>query len=620
MRSLLLSLLLSVVTAAIALAQTSIPEHSISPKDGGNAEFRGTWSPYELEDPFIRRVTPVEIEHEKDSLVEAIKRPKTLKKLENLRETDVYEPKASSVGKDFEANNFDGCTPPDNGLAVSNGGFIVSVVNCNVELLDTAGTSFSVTGLGPFFGNSSGFFYDPRVIYDNQFDRFVMVCLEDFTPSTSTLHIAFSATNDPRGSWNFYTIRGNVANANTWFDFPALGLKNGEVIVTGNLFDASDNFSESIILQIDKDNGYIGGSVGFSFYSNILTSTGLFLPFSMHPVTHALGKPIGDTTYLVSTNAGGSFRFRVYEITGKRGNPSTALNLYTATLPFGQSYTIGGDALQPSTTNTLDVGDCRVQDVLLQNNNIYFTFNKETSGNYNGVGIGKISLNNLTVSSMATISTGASTDFVYGAIAGVGATEADERFYLSGQYSTNTTFNSMYGVELNGSTMTTVGTFDTLKTGTSYIPGIGSSTTARWGDYTDAQRLYNSNPIKAYVVGHVGSNNFFSRFHTSFIVEIEDDAPVGIDNYFSPITSINTFPNPTNEWMHVVFEQPKTQHLQAVIYDQMGRKVEVIQDSDIREGKQKLTFYTGTMQEGNYVLIVNTQDEELAKVPFVVAH
>src|ERR1043166_4406599 len=76
-------------------------------------------------------------------------------------------------------NNFNGNitqgTPNDNDLAVSNGGFIISAVNTNINIFNDTGKM--LTGkLLSVLGNKLGPLdrtYDPRVIYDPETDRFI---------------------------------------------------------------------------------------------------------------------------------------------------------------------------------------------------------------------------------------------------------------------------------------------------------------------------------------------------------------------------------------------------------------------------------------------------------------
>jgi len=66
--------------------------------------------------------------------------------------------------------------------------------------------------------------FDPKVIYDPQHNRFVLVCLVGFVDSTSKIIVGFSQSADPNGAWNLYVLPGNPLNNSLWTDYPMLSL------------------------------------------------------------------------------------------------------------------------------------------------------------------------------------------------------------------------------------------------------------------------------------------------------------------------------------------------------------------------------------------------------------
>ena len=83
------------------------------------------------------------------------------------------------IGQNFAANVFVNMTPPDNSMAISNGGIIVSVVNSTVEYYTTTGTELFSSSFANLFNDATltGTIYDPVVLYDSGSDRFFMVVL-----------------------------------------------------------------------------------------------------------------------------------------------------------------------------------------------------------------------------------------------------------------------------------------------------------------------------------------------------------------------------------------------------------------------------------------------------------
>jgi len=116
--------------------------------------------------------------------------------------------------------------PPDQGLAVGNG-FVVEPINNAITIFDTTGHFFGFETMSALFGLEPTFFVnngqavppfgpflsDPRAYYDSTNGHFFVTELEiGIDPatgnygSTSELLIAVSMTNDPRGSWNVFSV------------------------------------------------------------------------------------------------------------------------------------------------------------------------------------------------------------------------------------------------------------------------------------------------------------------------------------------------------------------------------------------------------------------------------
>ena len=62
-------------------------------------------------------------------------------------------------------------TPPDNAMAVANGGRVVAVDNEDISYFTTSGSVLGSTTHNSFFsGMSSSLLFDPRIIYDSEQD------------------------------------------------------------------------------------------------------------------------------------------------------------------------------------------------------------------------------------------------------------------------------------------------------------------------------------------------------------------------------------------------------------------------------------------------------------------
>ncbi|HZG00776.1 MAG TPA: hypothetical protein VEY71_07225, partial [Chitinophagales bacterium] len=108
-------------------------------------------------------------------------------------ETNVITP---VIGQQFDTNNFDGSYPPDNTIAVSNNGWIVSVTNSSVRYYDAAGAFKGSKSFETFADDDAltSILYDPKILYDSGSDRFFLTFLHGYTSATSDVLVFFSKT------------------------------------------------------------------------------------------------------------------------------------------------------------------------------------------------------------------------------------------------------------------------------------------------------------------------------------------------------------------------------------------------------------------------------------------
>ena len=160
-----------------------------------------------------------------------------------------------------------GGTPNDNTLAVNNQGQVLIGVNSYLWGWDRATDTLlfpqsyiPLSVLGQATG--SDYAFDPKLTYDPQSDRFVLVFLMNNTPSNSKIAVCFSVTNDPRDGWNVYFLPGNPLSNNRWSDFPAIALTKDKLVLTLNLIVPNVSwqvgFDGSIVWEMDKAAGYAG--------------------------------------------------------------------------------------------------------------------------------------------------------------------------------------------------------------------------------------------------------------------------------------------------------------------------------------------------------------------------
>jgi hypothetical protein len=167
----------------------------------------------------------------------------------------------------FEGTSQSGAFPPDTHGAAGLS-HIVEVVNTRVVVYNKAGALLKTTALNTFFG-SSEFLFDPRVVYDQTWKRWVIIATRKTSSASDPVlrfFLAVSTTSDPTGSYYIYNniqYGGGPFNAGDWFDFPALGMDQDAILVTANVFDSPTGaFKFATMIPIAKARVYNG--LGFS--------------------------------------------------------------------------------------------------------------------------------------------------------------------------------------------------------------------------------------------------------------------------------------------------------------------------------------------------------------------
>jgi hypothetical protein len=120
--------------------------------------------------------------------------------------------------------------PPSGDIATSSQ-WMVQVVHNLVTMYNWNTNAFKQVSLATFFQDSTDFLFDPRVIYDPYWDRFV-VLVGGLSPSNvlSPLWVGVSQTGDPSGAWLNYGLI--LTDFTSFADFPQLGMDLNSIIVT----------------------------------------------------------------------------------------------------------------------------------------------------------------------------------------------------------------------------------------------------------------------------------------------------------------------------------------------------------------------------------------------------
>ncbi|HRZ49628.1 MAG TPA: hypothetical protein P5338_09570, partial [Bacteroidales bacterium] len=131
------------------------------------------------------------------------RRQNTGKDGKGMQETNQVKAPSPVVHRNFQGNAYSGSAPNDNTLAVSNGGQLISAINTNICFYDLSLDSLmKVVTLNKFASTLAGISthqYDPKLLYDPDQDRFILVFLAGSSADASkktNIIVAFSKTSD----------------------------------------------------------------------------------------------------------------------------------------------------------------------------------------------------------------------------------------------------------------------------------------------------------------------------------------------------------------------------------------------------------------------------------------
>ncbi len=264
--------------------------------------------------------------------------------------------------------------PPDPILAAS-GNEIIQIVNDAFQVTDTTGQEIYYESLYDLFSDtdSTGDIFDPKVVYDPRSGRFILVCLyeNDFNETSQYLMAVSEDSTDPGGLWWTYSFDATSDGTNPspyMADFPGLGFDSTSIYITSNQYGfVSGNFKYARLLIMDKasiDSGnYPISEKEFYDMTNADGST----VFTLKPATIISSSA---NEYLLNTESDGGNYVTAWTISYSGGTPSLSRS---ATVAIG-NYIVPPDAQQAGSTSLIATGDCRTQEVVWKDNELYTAF------------------------------------------------------------------------------------------------------------------------------------------------------------------------------------------------------------------------------------------------------
>ncbi len=231
----------------------------------------------------------------------------------------------------FPGINFTGWVPPDTHIAVGVN-HVVMVVNSSIAVFNKSnGQQLMLqqfTNTGFLQGTGAGTFtFDPRVIYDPDTGKFVVIVLDVADASqTSKVHLAVSDTADPTGTWTIASIDNTLTSGGNkfWGDYPTISTTTDSYLMTFNHFGFTAGGAFGTIFAVSRD------------FSQIE-----WLPTNQFSVSLSkqvtAGQTVGHGVGIRMPSGGGNPGANVFRITKSGGTTSIANRIVSIPIFLPQS-------------------------------------------------------------------------------------------------------------------------------------------------------------------------------------------------------------------------------------------------------------------------------------------
>jgi hypothetical protein len=255
-----------------------------------------------------------------------------------------------SINETFPGNTF----PPDGDIATSTD-YTVQVVNFAITMYNlNTGVLAKQVNFATFFFDNTNFIFDPRIIFDPVWKRWVVMadgCTHcNDSGLVSVFKLAISQTADPTGNYFVYSFGPGTATGD-FADFPQMGMDLNSIIFTYNDFLLNGNF-DAKTFAVAKAYLYNGFGFGVPLFGGSGCTVAPPYVLDNHGPTFTLVACPGDNGIFLGamTNTGLS---------------NVALTQWQAKIPV-TAYTVPPCAPQPGVNYCLDTGDSRFENRSLQ--------------------------------------------------------------------------------------------------------------------------------------------------------------------------------------------------------------------------------------------------------------
>lgn len=507
----------------------------------------------------------------------------------------------------FTGNAYNNRVPNDNDVAVSDDGYLISVINSTIWAWDLdADTTLFRQSLA-LFANALGLpnsKYDPRVVYDPIHERFIVLFLNGFTYQTSQIVVAFSTTTNPADPWNLYALPGNPLQDSTWSDYPYIATSEHDLYISVNTFtNGSQNNSgyvQSTFWQVDLEAGYNGDSLVANYFTDIKIGNN---PIFTTTAVKGGSAPYGPGMFLLANDALSLLSNNIFLLqVNDRATENPELRIKV--LESDQAYSLPPEARQRSGFS-LETNDGRVMGAFFENNRIHYVSNTRVPETGH-VGIYYTQIDqpysaNPIVRSDYIFDT---LDLAFANISYAGNGYNDHSAIISSIFCNDNVYAGFgaHFVDSDGR----VSNYVRIREGSSVVNVLGGPSD-RWGDYTGSQRLYGE-PGSIWASGSFARGGFGGGTGTFIAKIVRPESGVVSEEE----TQVLYYPNPTTDRITVSFEMKEAGSISISVVDYTGRSVLLLEEF-ARKGVNSFSFDTTPLRVGAYFLVVEDESGNLMK-------
>jgi len=505
-----------------------------------------------------------------------------------------------------------GGTPNDNHVAVGNDGKFINVLNTTIRVHSADGPIVRSWSLENFVNNPGikidpiptlTRVYDPRVLYDPIADRYIIVYMHGTTDVTSFIVVAFSTSSDPLKPWNVYKIPGKPTNDLIWSDYPIVAHNSEDLFFTVNLIGNGasweEGFTEAVIWQIRKEDGYQGDTLHKNVYTGIKyegKALRSICAIQNNPM------PTGTDNYFITVRPLAEQNDTVFMLRVNNTQKSGLADLETKVLRSEVPYGFPPSALQPDTSYKLRTNDCRALTGIRTGNTVQFLQNTMNFSTMQA---------HLTHSTVYNIDGNAfirgglitddSLDLGYPAIVSASTKDGEASSLITFVYSspwhypgTAVMYRNRYGEYSD---------IVKVKQGQSliyynYIP----KGEQRWGDYEGIQAKYNE-PGVYYLVGSYSINSSMAAWVAR--ITINDTV------YNQPVSHVRVFPVPAQSDIFTEIQVTQEGKYSISLYNTLGQKVKDKPAMELSAGTHLLRIDPNSVAPGEYIIHVIAPDSKI---------